>query len=297
MHSCRRLGSVVALAGTLLLPLRCLAAEPMHWILADLPPISRPINGQPGDGFSDETLKIVTEAWPEVEHRYTVASAARIWKELAAGTNVCYPLAAKTPAHDEVAYISLSLLVPPAQLVVRKELISQLQLNDRGEVDLPALLIQRGIKGVVPQGRSYGNEIDRLIAERPEATGLEIRPFSDLGKYMLKMVALGRADYTIETAYSVTYQTKGDPSLATLQTIPIAGVRAPNLGGFACPRTPWGRQMIQKIDSILIDAAKTSRFRVALEELMSPKELNYYRSDLQRFYRERETPTDRSKFE
>lgn len=264
----------------------------MNWILVDFPPASMPVDGKPGQGSTDGVVKFVIKHWPEVEHHFIAANANRAWSMIANGQEACYPTAIHTPDRDKVALFADVNLLPPLELVARKDVAGRLPLNANGEVRLKELLTQMDVSGLLVDKRSYGPKLDALIAQRPAGSSAKLLTVSDLGARILKMVALGRADYTLDHDLTLAYQQKTDPaSFAGLQGIPIEGNTEPIVAGIACPRSAWGRQAVVRIDQIISRHIDARELREPLERWMTPETLKRFTPALNAYIAQRKRQT------
>src|SRR5204862_5847552 len=107
------------------------------------------------------------------------------------------------------------------------------------------------LRGIIVERRSYGAAVDELLAKRPADSRLESTSVGDYGRNVLKLVVLGRADYTLDYDYALQYASKFDADIGRLQTVPIAQNSKPMLGGIACPRNTWGKAAVKRIDQIV----------------------------------------------
>lgn len=270
-------------------------AETMTWVMRDFPPSSMPQQGQPGIGMADEFVKAIVQRWPEVEHRYLVANNRRILVMLESGEPACFTTALHVPERERQAYIADMLLVPPQMLITRRALLSRLPLNSQGEVRLPVLLADTRLSGMLQQDRSYGATLDRLIQARPADARLSL---SAGAARPLLMVALERADYSIDYDYSLAYEQFSNARLrdSDLRSVPIEGNEQPLVAGIACPRTDWGRRMILRIDRLIAELAQDPQARSGLERWTTPQARRTYGRQVEDFYRRRAQPTPESAF-
>lgn len=240
------LASVVAAA-----PAAAQAREVMSWLMPDVPPASLPVNGRPTSGIADQTVLYVIRHWPEAEHRFIYANPKRTWLMIERGEPACVVAALHTAERDPMAHFVDTNLVPPLQLIVRDDAMARLPLNSHGEADLRQVLADGQLRGIVVERRSYGQQLDRLLAARPPAARLESTAVGDYGRNVLKMVLHGRADYTIDYDYALQYTRSREPGSGKLHSVPIAQNNQPMPGGFACPRNAWGLAAARRIDRIV----------------------------------------------
>lgn len=227
------------------------ARDVMSWLMPDVPPASMPVHGQPTSGIADQVVRYVIGHWPEAEHRFIYANPKRTWLMIERGEQACVVAALYTAERAPLAHFVDTNLVPPLQLIVRAETLAQLPLNERGEADLQKVLAERRLRGVVVERRSYGQLVDRMLAARPADARLETTAVGDFGRNVLRLVAHGRADYTIDYDYALQFSSRGEPAIGKLHPVPIAQNNKLMLAGIACPRNAWGLAAARRIDRIV----------------------------------------------
>lgn len=272
------------------LPVTALAQNVMTWLMTDLPPASIRRNGLPSDGMTDQQIAFIRARWPEVEHRVVYANLKRSWALLDAGQQACYSFTLITPQRLERAHIVPTSLLPPPQLIFRRDALATLPLNAQHEVELDRLLAQRQLRGLLSEKRSFGLTIDHALQQRPASALLEVTPVGSFGENIFARLMVNRSDYTIDYEFVYTYYLKRDPMLHELQTLPIAGNTTPIRVGFACPRTAWGKATALKIGSILATRDGVQMLRQSTERWLSTESRHRYSAMLEDFYRARENP-------
>jgi uncharacterized protein (TIGR02285 family) len=266
----------------------------MDWMTMDLPPVLMIENGQPTNGFVDAILKLLFAEMPEVQHRIQVLPVARLWSNLSRGLPMCFVTPLRTREREEIAYFTSTQLIPPIQLVVREDVVDRLPRNAKGEVLPQALFNSPQLRGLVTSGRGYTQSIDTLLNQRVAESGVRETVAADSGSNVLQMLGLGRADYTLEFDYVVTYLRERYPQLqqgAPLKSLPIAGA-LPQIAGIACPHTEWGRTTIMKLDAIVARISQRPEYQAALHRWLTPETARRYQKEMADFYRLRARPTD-----
>ena len=270
----------------------------VQWVLQDFPPAQILVNGQPGAGFRDEALRLIVANWPEAEHQFVVANAARTWLMLAAKEPVCYVGALQTPEREKQAYFTPFAMLPPLQLVVRKDSLDKFPLNADGEVKLPELLASPGLTGLLIDTRSYGKSLDDEIARRARRDAVNYVQAGDLGKTVPLMLGARRGDYLIEYDFVINYHRQQNAAaLSGLVMLPIAGFSKPVVSNIVCARSPWGQQAIRRIDAILTKTVDAQAIRASAEKWLSPETLKRYRTDMNAFAQRRRKPSDPALFD
>jgi len=285
----RRLLLVAALLAVAATPAR--SQEQMTWLMPDFPPVTIPVKGAPTNGIADQVVRFLESRWGHDDHRYVYANSKRTWVMLEQGSKACFAAALRTPERERAAYFSNTSLVPPPVLVARAETIASLPLNGAGEVQLERLLATPRHRGAIVGKRSYGAAVDKALAARPAKANVEVTSIGDYGRNVLLMVAHGRADYTIDYDFALAYAQSVQAGVEQLRTVPIAGNAQAVVAGVACPRTPWGRSMIRKIDKLLGTPAGAEALVRAQDSWLTEAGKQRYRSQIQQFRRQRSQPS------
>ncbi len=271
------------------------AADTVTWLLPDFAPAGLPVNGQPTNGVADATALYIGAHWPEAEHRYRFANAKRIWADIGSGGKFCHAAALITQDRKQIAYFTPTNLAPPLQLIVREATLAQLPLNGDGDVQLARLLAMPGLRGILAEKRSFGEAIDGIVAERASG-GLSVVPPSSFGGSILKMLAGGQVDYTIEYDFALSYQQSQNPALRALRAVGIEGANTLMPVGVACPRNAWGKAAILRIDRILSSREGAAAVRAAGDNWATPGVRERYRKAIDAFTAKRMQPTPPGEF-
>ncbi|WP_195763551.1 TIGR02285 family protein [Duganella guangzhouensis] len=281
-----------AFAALLSASLPARAAETITWLMSDFPPVGEQINGQPGNGMTDQVVKYLIARWPEATHRYLYANPNRVWSMLAAGEHACFASALRTPEREKVAYFRNAYLLPPPQLVYRPETQDAIRLNRKGEAELPAVLRNASLRGLVVETRSYGAGIDALLADPANSAHLKRLAPGNYGRSILTMLAMNRADYTIEMDFVMTHARAQDATLTHLKTAPLAGGAGLMVGGIACPRNAWGRNQIRHIDQLLASPEGAAMLSQAQMRWISKETTQRYGAAMKDFFRQLASPQE-----
>lgn len=262
--------------------------ETMTWLVGESVAATRP---SPGLRSAELLKQLFAAAWPGIAQREVHANAKRSWQMIADGEKVCHASAVRNGARERLALFSNTFLMPPPQVVVRRDKAADLPLNAKGEIDLPALLADPRLRGMVVDGRSYGALIDGALQQADPARPPRRLSPGDFGSNVLPMLSRNRADYTIEYDMALAMQAEPEDRQDALLSLPIAGASVPVTVGVACPRTPWGRQMMSRVDAMLSQSANAALLKEVLLRELSPGTARHYGPDIEAFYRERVKPS------
>ena len=277
------------------------SAQTVTWILQDFPPAYIRGNANPvelGSGFQDATIRLLMSLWPEVNHKFVFANSKRTWMILGDKSESCFVGALQTPEREKLAYFTPVAVLPPLQIVVRKDVADKVPLNANGEVLLADLLASSTLKGILVAKRSYAPLVDDAIANRPHADAVSFVQVGNLGTSIPRMLASKRGDYSIEYDFTLNYQRKiSYPELEELVTLPIAASTRFVTWNVVCPRSPWGQKTIRHIDSILTQPGVAQSIRGYITPWLSMANVERYKEDMNAFVRRRGKPNDPSAFE
>jgi uncharacterized protein (TIGR02285 family) len=278
------------LIAALLLAAPARAGETITWLMSDFPPVGSPVNGQPGDGMADQVVKYLVGRWPQASQRFVYANPNRVWSMLAQGEHACFANALRTPEREKLVYFRNAYLLPPPQLIVRPEVLYALPVNARGEADLAAALRKPHLRGLMVEKRSYGPAIDALLANPAATPGLKRLAPGNYGRNILTMLAMNRADYTIELDFVMTHAVAQQPDLAGLKVLPLAGGPGLMVGGIAFPRNSWGRATIAQIDRLLASPQGAAVLSQAQMRWIGKASTQRYGAAMKEFFHRLETP-------
>lgn len=267
------------------------ARDVMSWLMPDIPPASMPVNGQPTIGIADQIVLYVIKHWPDAEHRFIYANPKRTWLMIEKGEPACVVAALRTAEREPLAHFVDTNLVPPLQLVALPATMARLHLNAHGEADLEKVLADRRLSGIIVERRSYGQKVDRMIANRPAGSRLESTAVGDFGRNVLKMVSHGRTDYTIDYDYSLQYSRRSEPAIGKLRPVPIAQNNKSMLAGIACPRNAWGLAAARRIDRIVGNREGAAAMIKAQNRWHTEASQQRYAAQISEFQQQRSKPS------
>ncbi len=246
--------------------------EHIVWLMPEFVVGEVPGQGRQHRGLAQPAIDYLISQWPEARHEVVNANVKRSWKMLDEGQPVCYVMTLRTAEREPRAYFSDIFLVPPLQLIVRKDKAAQLPRAASGEVDLHRLLEHHALHGVLMENRSYGPVISEELAHAGRDAGLSYYPPGDYGGRLLQMLARGMADYSIEYDVSLTGQRRNAmPGQIELLSLPVQGANVPLKAGIACPRNEWGQRTVERVNQILGTPAGQVALKRSYELWMAPQ--------------------------
>lgn len=258
------------------------------WLAGDT--ITGPGPG-PATRPSDRLLDWLTPRLPGITHERVVANAKRSWILIERGDPVCHASAVRSPQREALAYFSNTRPMPPLQVVVRQDRLTAFPVDAAGQIDLPALLAMPRLQGVLVQGRSYGPVLDAQLEQGAPLGHVQRVTSGDFGSNVLPMLLQGRADYALEYPNALIALASQRPEVASLAMLPIRGATELVISGVACPRTPWGRAAIRRIDAVLGTPEGAALLRETLMSELPADSRRAYREAIDSFFQRRAQPT------
>ena len=248
---------------TALLPLHADDANTIYWQTYHRPPGIIRLGEHEGQGFVQKSLQLIIQELPEYQHQMPLTTLARSLSDMKAGKPVCHPALFKTKEREAyMAFSQASMINPTSRIVVHGNKVED--LVHQGTLDLALLLQQPNTTFALVKGRSYTQPIDDIISQHLNKNVLFEMTSTDL-EPLFKMVALGRIDVTIAYPFEVNYYIKNSlGSARSLRVYAIAGMAQFSSGSVACPNTPWGRQVIDKVNAALNRLKPTEAYKQAI---------------------------------
>ncbi|MYM41077.1 TIGR02285 family protein [Duganella qianjiadongensis] len=263
-------------------------AQSISWAIYDLAPSyfvsSAPTYETLGDGIGDNLLKLLVQALPEYEHKFSVMTMPRIMAEMKADKPLCVLNVQLTPERAKIAYATPLLKTPGPQLVLSKQLLARHPEWKNG-VSLAAISADPALRGQYQIERAYGENLNKIL-QSPANVGLKPNSSASASN-ALRMIEHRRADYTIEYPELLEWSVKRRDIPDSLTSLPILEA-APFLDSYVlCTRSEWGAATTQRIDAELRKLAATPAYRQALERWLPKDELRVHKYEYQQFYRNR----------
>ena len=250
-------------------------AREITWVVTDRPPLYILRNGEAprtpsdlGDGFSDRRLKALIGALPGYTHRFKVLNVGRTWLEMGAGIPECISSALRNPERDKVAYFTPFDMVEGLHVVTREDTRERLA-GEQASVSLATLVSRRDLRGTLTVQRSYTTALDAIIAGAPPDRLARVSAAT--ATQYLRMLDLGRMDYTIEYPAVVEAQLRQAPLRHRMALLRIDEVPSTVQTYAACTRGEWGREVIRDIDAAVRKVIAADANTGALSPVLSPE--------------------------
>lgn len=214
-------------------------------------------------GFTSNDLagKMLLVAYNELKNGISInfmrSSLTREWLSVENKDNVCLFNKSKTPAREKVATFSKYPLIafPPLRLITKKG------VNIPKQLSLKDALEKNNLRIGVISSRSYGAEIDNIIAKgHQNFITLEGKEASQRQRAMLHS---DRVDAIIEYWPTLVVEYKNSKQLASYSIHQLNEANQYIFGYIACSQSPLGEEVISQFDRVM---SSQSYFDLLIEE-------------------------------
>lgn len=278
----------LSIACALCAPATTWAADRITWLMPEVDTLAPPSPGAASvpvrRGLAQPLSDYLTANWgTPAKHEVLIANVKRSWRMIEDGEQACHLGVLRTPEREAAAYFFDTHLIPPHQLMVRRSALPKVPRLPDGDADLEKIWAEKQLRGAIVAGRSYGRALDALLAKRPAGV-IDEYTTSDFGGNMLSMIAVGRADYTIEFDFVLAHQQELRAATSDLVSVPIEGFSSPVISGIACPRNAWGKRTIEQVERVLSTPQARQFMRDEFISHLSPEAQARYGSRIDAFY-------------
>lgn len=238
------------------------AKEALTWMILDWPPWMIIEGEDKGMGRFNNILKIAQENLPEYDHVTEKMNWARFWHEVENNKNICYPFGLKSVKREKIVYYSAPhTFVLPNAIIMKKE-TAQILGNPKSYSILQLLKDDR-LKGYAEKNRSFTKKVDSIMKDQEPGSNL-IR-VSESTESLLKMIIMGRIDYTIEYPIVAAYYQRKLSASGSLVSIPIDEMAPFSYVHMTCTKNEWGKKIIERWNAVLTKIKPTEEYRKITE--------------------------------
>ncbi len=237
------------------------ARDSIVWASLDFPPWMILQGEYRGQGAWDLLFKEIQAQLPDYDHQVVEMNNVRYEQLAAAGAHVCKVYYFKTPERERVLFFSTPATVFLSNhIVMRRDKAALLGFPAR--TSLQQLLQDARFDGSFIEGRSYGAQSDQAIRSYLGRAHLHANISSN--QSLFEFLLLGRTDYILEFPAVRNYFEHVLSVRPDLVNIAIEEAAPYNLTYVTCARTPWGAQVIARVNPILRHYLGTPAYRAAM---------------------------------
>lgn len=202
-------------------------------------------------GYGPEIIQALSAHLPGIAPVLQPASPRRILADAAQGENLLITGLFKTQERQEFLHFTtipcgLSL---PTSIVIRKR--DAMKLAPDGVFPVRKALDAQGLRWGFQDGVNHG-ELEKWLWKRMDDQGVLRQSGQDPVPTLIKMLASKRLDWFPCSPMTADYHIRRLGLEDAIILVPaMEGAKEPNLQYLACPRTPWGKAMAERLDKAL----------------------------------------------
>ncbi len=260
------LGALGLLMGLIWPVMASAGEEEITWPVYNAAPYSITEGADADQGIFDAVRQLLDAKLTAYRHRTIGAPFPRILSAVKDGKPWCFIGGVKTPEREAFATFSLPIAVfyPMAIIIHRPR-------GDRfsafGPLSLETLLQDHSLRTSFLRNRALAPGIDALLRTYPPS-----QFFSDFNE-AFKMLLADRLDYLVDFSLIGAYSARQLGQDGALMSLPFKERPDVVYNRVMCPKTAWGRSVIDAIDAILRVERPTPAYRSIVERWSSPEDV------------------------
>ncbi len=246
------------------------------WVESDFPPVWITAPPYQGKGGADLIQKLLFEKLNEYEHERIVANITRFQQMLEHTENACSCAVFKTSDREKYMYFNTvpSSFITANGIITKKSNRHLFKNNDT--ISLANTLKNQKLLLGVSKDRKFGGQIDQVLENFKSSSNIYNRAAIDQTKGLIAMLLSDRVDYILGYDWELQYLVKqlwSSKEADELIFLPIQETPPYLISYIACPKTEWGKKVVNRIDEILKEEIHKKEYRIIWEQWMSDKEL------------------------
>ncbi|TNC07569.1 transporter substrate-binding domain-containing protein [Methylobacterium terricola] len=230
------------------------------WSVFDAPPYTIVEGANRDNGISDRIRRLLTARLTEYSHSTLTVPFPRILTSLKQGAEWCFVGGVRTPEREGFAAFSRPVaMFYPLRIVVRAE--NRARFEALGPLSLRNLLTEhRALRTSMLRNRAIAPAADALFRQYPPG-----QTYSEFGE-AFRMLLNDRLDYLVEFSSIAAYHARLLGAPDAFVGFPFAEEnQEPVFPRVMCAGTPWGREVVARIDAVLAAERASPAYREIVE--------------------------------
>lgn len=241
-----------------------------------------------GKGIADQYLQEAQAFLSQYNHINQIMTPARAWHQITTKDQlVCHPSALKTAEKETYAYFTKAALITPVLRVLMRKSIWENDYQKQESIKISDYLAQnKGSLGVVSH-RSYGEQIDKVIAQAIREDRKIIQASGRYGSRQLyEMLINGRIDIMLEypwvSAYFKRIVKKND---VVVVNINISDFPRYSPAYVACSYSAEGKKIIEALNAFIDLSIPLAKNRQRMMNWLDDQEAKKFEQDYFDFFK------------
>ena len=273
---CGLAGLIVALGLVAPAPAQA-GGKSLTWPLFDAPPFTITEGEHRGTGIFDRIRRLLSERLTDYAVTSVTVPFPRIVTALKSGEEWCFVGGVKTPEREGFAAFSRPVaMFYPLRIVVHAS--QRARFEALGPLSLRDLLSEhRGLRTSVLRDRAIAPAVDALFRQYP--------PGQTYARFIeaYRMLMNDRLDYLVDFSNITAYNARQIGAPHAFVGLPFAESPEPVFARVMCAGTPWGREVVARIDAVLAEERASPAYRSIVEAWAAPEDLPRIRAVYDRF--------------
>jgi uncharacterized protein (TIGR02285 family) len=249
------------------------------WLHPEQPPLTITKGYGTGTGTIDRMETFLANQMKDCRHNYESGNYERILRMIQKKENACCIPLYKTPEREKFIEFSVPYqIVLSNALIIRKSDRKKIEpfINRDGKIALEELLA-KGFRVGVAKGRVYRGVIDQIIDKYRHTPSVIVHDSPEqMINSLMTMMTGGRIDALI--AYPMEAQYVAKRMNIEVISLPVAGMDDYGLTSVGCSKTKEGKEIINKIDAIILKYRMTTSFMNYTEHWLDSSALERHRA-------------------
>jgi len=235
----------------------------IYWLHPEQPPLYISKGYGAGMGAINRTETFFQNHLKDCTHSDDGANYKRIVMMMKQKENACCIALYKTPEREKFVEFSIPYRVVLSNaLIILEAQKSKFEpfINTEGAISLERL-IKEGYRIGVAKGRVYRGIIDEILKRnKNDPCIIEHTASENVVGSLIRMMAANRIDALIGYPSEAQYVAKAMENTTSIISIPIAGMADYGLTPVGCSKTEKGKNIIKKLNSIIMKYRMTPEF-------------------------------------
>ncbi|MDV7341834.1 TIGR02285 family protein [Terasakiella sp. A23] len=230
----------------------------LTWHKFQAPPFMILSGPDQNSGIIDGLRQLLKGGISGYTHTETSLPYKRFLLYAAEGMNICTPYLFKTAEREKFLYFSKpAVIFPGLELIMHKDTYERFEYEN--PLSLKDMFEKHAMRLATNNVRAYSKVIDPIV-EKYEEHHLVGRHTGST-TLIFRLLTKGRADFMVDFPNRILYWSKElnvDPY--DYLSIPIKEDYTNAISYVACPKTPWGKKVIDKVNAALAENVPTQTY-------------------------------------
>jgi uncharacterized protein (TIGR02285 family) len=265
----------------------CLAEEEIKWLRSDFPPFSIPSGPYVDKGPCDLATALLIDKLDDYKNIVMLSNYKRTLSALKQQKKVGSAVLLKTPEREKFIEFSIPYIVLlPNGIVLLKSQVGKFKpyINKKGYISLEKTITESNLKAGISSGRKYSGIIDKVLKEYKNNENIYVNHKIPIIKPLLILMLKGRLDYILCYPNEARYYAKQLGENEKIVWLPLEGMPKHTLCYVGFPKNEWGKNIINKINPILMKHRNTPEFHNSYESWLDEVSKKRYREYAREFY-------------